>query len=161
MLAALKRHGMILTAYCPMARGKLLDDPVVGAIAKAHGKTIGQICLRWLIQQPMVAAVPRPLEEAHIEEDLDVFDWSLSDGRDAADFGVAQPPRPHRRSARARAQVGRRDGRLEERLRALDQLVEPRLVRIARLAGMDDRDLAALGGFHELRDRCRRSDSLM
>jgi diketogulonate reductase-like aldo/keto reductase len=79
MLAALKRHGMILTAYCPMARGKLLDDPVIGAIAKAHGKTIGQICLRWLIQQPMVAAVPRPLEESHIEEDLDVFDWSLSD----------------------------------------------------------------------------------
>jgi 2,5-diketo-D-gluconate reductase B len=79
MLAALKKYGMILTAYCPMARGKLLDDPVVGAIAKAHGKTIGQICLRWLIQQPMVAAVPRPLEEAHIDEDLDVFDWSLSD----------------------------------------------------------------------------------
>ena len=79
MLAALKRHGMILTAYCPMARGKLLDDPVVGAIAKAHGKTIGQICLRWLLQQPMVAAVPRPLEESHIGEDLDVFDFSLSD----------------------------------------------------------------------------------
>jgi len=79
MLAALKRHGMILTAYCPMARGKLLDDPVIGAIAKTHGKTIGQICLRWLLQQPMVAAVPRPLEESHIEEDLDVFDFSLSD----------------------------------------------------------------------------------
>ncbi len=79
MLAALKRHGMILTAYCPMARGKLLGDPVVGAIAKAHGKTIGQVSLRWLIQQPMVAAVPRPLEEAHIEEDLDVFDFSLND----------------------------------------------------------------------------------
>lgn len=79
MLAALKRHGMILTAYCPIARGKLLDDPVVGDIARAHGKTIGQVCLRWLIQQPMVAAVPRPLEEAHIDEDLDVFDWSLTD----------------------------------------------------------------------------------
>ena len=79
MLAALKRHGMILTAYCPMARGKLLDDPVIGEIAKARGKSIGQICLRWLIQQPMVAVVPRPLEEAHIREDIDVFDWSLSD----------------------------------------------------------------------------------
>jgi 2,5-diketo-D-gluconate reductase B len=79
MLAALKRHGMILTAYCPMARGKLLDEPVIADIAKAHGKSIGQICLRWLIQQPMVAAVPRPLEEAHIEEDIDVFDWSLSE----------------------------------------------------------------------------------
>jgi 2,5-diketo-D-gluconate reductase B len=78
MLTALKRHGMILTAYCPMARGKLLDDPILHAIAKAHGKTVGQVSLRWLIQQPMVAAVPRPLEEVHIREDLDVFDWSLT-----------------------------------------------------------------------------------
>jgi diketogulonate reductase-like aldo/keto reductase len=78
MLAALQRHGMILTAYCPMARGKLLDEPVFAEIAKARGKTIGQVCLRWLIQQPMVAAVPRPLEQAHIEEDIDIFDWSLS-----------------------------------------------------------------------------------
>jgi len=54
---------MILTAYCPTARGKLLDDPVIGEIAKSHGKSPAQICLRWLIQQPMVAAVPRALEE--------------------------------------------------------------------------------------------------
>jgi len=79
MLAALRRHGMILTAYCPVARGKLLDDPVVGEVAKVRGKTHAQICLRWLIQQPMVAAVPRALEEAHIVENLDVFDFSLSD----------------------------------------------------------------------------------
>ena len=79
MLAALRRNGMILTAYCPVARGKLLDDPIVGEIAKARGKSIAQICLRWLIQQPMVAAVPRALEEAHIAENLDVFDFSLSE----------------------------------------------------------------------------------
>ena len=79
MLAALHRHRMILTAYCPVARGKLLDDPVIGEIAKTRGKTHAQICLRWLIQQPMVAAVPRALEEAHIKENLDVFDFSLSD----------------------------------------------------------------------------------
>lgn len=79
MLAALHRHRMILTAYCPVARGKLLDDPVIGEIAKTRGKTHAQICLRWLIQQPMVAAVPRALEEAHIRENLDVFDFSLSD----------------------------------------------------------------------------------
>ena len=79
MLAALKKHGMILTAYCPVARGKLLDDPVLAEIAKAHGKTIAQVALRWLIQQPMVAAVPRALTEAHIAENLDVFDFALSD----------------------------------------------------------------------------------
>ena len=77
MLAALKRHGMILTAYCPVARGELLGDPVVGAIAKARGRTPAQVCLRWLVQQPMVAALPRALTEAHIEENLDLFDWSL------------------------------------------------------------------------------------
>ena len=79
MIAALKTYGMILTAYCPVARGKLLDDPVIGGIAKARGKTHAQICLRWLIQQPMVAAVPRALEEPHIVENLDVFDFSLTD----------------------------------------------------------------------------------
>ena len=79
MIAELRRHGMVLTAYCPVARGQLLNDPIVGEIAKAHSKTHAQICLRWLIQQPMVAAVPRALEEVHIAEDLDVFDFSLSD----------------------------------------------------------------------------------
>ncbi len=79
MLAALKRHGMILTAYCPVARGKLLEDPTVGEIAQAHAKTPAQICLRWLIQQPGVAAVPRALEERHIAENIEVFDFSLSD----------------------------------------------------------------------------------
>src|SRR6185312_6399970 len=79
MLAALKRHGMILTAYCPVARGKLLEDPVVGEIAKERGKTHAQICLRWLIQQPVIAAVPRALEEQHIVENLDVFNFSLTD----------------------------------------------------------------------------------
>lgn len=80
MLAALKRHGMILTAYCPVARGKLLTDPVVGEIARAHDKTPAQVCLRWLVQQPGVAAVPRALEERHIVENLDIFDFTLSDG---------------------------------------------------------------------------------
>jgi diketogulonate reductase-like aldo/keto reductase len=77
--AYLPQDRMILTAYCPVARGKLLDDPVIGGIAKARGKTHAQICLRWLIQQPMVAAVPRALEEPHIVENLDVFDFSLTD----------------------------------------------------------------------------------
>jgi diketogulonate reductase-like aldo/keto reductase len=79
MIAKLKGYGMILTAYCPVARGKLLDEPVIGEIAKARGKAPAQICLRWLIQQPMVAAVPRALEERHIAENLDVFDFSLTD----------------------------------------------------------------------------------
>jgi diketogulonate reductase-like aldo/keto reductase len=79
MIAALKKHGMILTAYCPLARGELVNDPILGEIGKSHGKTAAQIALRWLIQQPMIAAVPRALEERQIEENLDVFDFTLSD----------------------------------------------------------------------------------
>jgi diketogulonate reductase-like aldo/keto reductase len=79
ILAALKGKGMILTAYCPVARGQLLSDPVVIAIAEAHNKTPAQICLRWLVQQPGVTAVPRALEEGHIVENLDIFDFALSD----------------------------------------------------------------------------------
>ena len=79
MLAALKKYGMILTAYCPLARGKLLDDPVLVEIGKAHGKTVAQVALRWLIQQPMVAAVPRAISENLIEENLNVFDFALTD----------------------------------------------------------------------------------
>jgi 2,5-diketo-D-gluconate reductase B len=79
MIAALKKYGMILTAYCPVARGELLTDPVITAIAKAHNKTEAQVALRWLIQQPMVAAVPRALTEAHIEQNLDIFDFSLTE----------------------------------------------------------------------------------
>jgi diketogulonate reductase-like aldo/keto reductase len=79
MIETLRRHGMILTAYCPVARGQLLADPTIGEIAKNRGKTNAQICLRWLAQQPMVAAVPRALEETHIAENLDVFDFVLSD----------------------------------------------------------------------------------
>jgi len=79
MLAALHRHGMILTAYCPVARGALIDDPIATEIAKAHSKSVAQVCLRWLVQQPMVAAVPRALEERHIEDNIDVFDFTLTD----------------------------------------------------------------------------------
>ena len=88
--------------YCPVARGKLLDDPVIGEIAKARGKTHAQICLRWLVQQPMVAAVPRALEEPHIVENLDVFDFAHR-RRDAENFRVAKKEHSHRGSARAGA----------------------------------------------------------
>jgi 2,5-diketo-D-gluconate reductase B len=79
MIAALQKYGMILTAYCPVARGELLNDPVIVAIAQAHGKSSAQVALRWLIQQPMVAAVPRALTEPHIDDNLDVFDFTLTE----------------------------------------------------------------------------------
>lgn len=78
VLAACARHGMIVTCHVPLARGRLLDDPVIIAVASAHDKTPAQVALRWLVQQPQIAVVPRALEFGEIEEDIDLFDFELS-----------------------------------------------------------------------------------
>ena len=77
--AALARHEMILSCYAPLARGQVLDDDVINEIAAEHRKSPAQVALRWLIQQPRVAIVPRALEPHEIEEDIDLFDFELSD----------------------------------------------------------------------------------
>ncbi len=78
VLAACARHGLIVTCHVPLARGQVLDDPVINEIAVAHDKTAAQIALRWLIQQPQIAVVPRALEFSEIEEDIDLFDFELT-----------------------------------------------------------------------------------
>lgn len=99
LLAVCARNGMILTAYCPLARGQLVDDPLLVEIGASHGKTAAQVALRWLIQHPQVAAVPRALETAHVAENLDIFDFALSEAEMARigelrrrDIRIANPP---------------------------------------------------------------------
>jgi 2,5-diketo-D-gluconate reductase B len=78
MIAALWQHGMALTAYCPLGRGRLMGDPVLSAIAHQRKKTLAQIALRWLIQQEIIAAIPRSANPERIAENLDVFDFRLT-----------------------------------------------------------------------------------
>ena len=79
ILAACRRHGVLATCHVPLARGLLLKDPVICGIAASHKKSAAQVALRWLIQQPGVAVVPRALEEFEIEENINLFDFKLSD----------------------------------------------------------------------------------
>ena len=79
LLAACRRHGLIVTAHVPLARGKVVVDPVIEEIARGKGKSPAQIALRWLIQQPGVAAVPRTMDKKELAENIDVFDFSLSE----------------------------------------------------------------------------------
>jgi diketogulonate reductase-like aldo/keto reductase len=79
MFTAMRRHGMAITAYCPVARGHITGDPTIEAIAKAHGKTAGQVALRWLIQRPDVIAIPKASRRERLEENLAIFDFALSD----------------------------------------------------------------------------------
>ena len=75
--AACRRHGISVTAYCPIARGKVVDDPVIVGIAKTHGRTPAQVALKWLIQQPGVIAIPRTSSKARLAENLDIDGFEL------------------------------------------------------------------------------------
>jgi diketogulonate reductase-like aldo/keto reductase len=73
-----RRHDMIFTAYCPLARGRLFNDPLLIAIAQTRGKTIAQIVLRWLVQQGDIVPIPRSSNPERIAQNLEVFDFELS-----------------------------------------------------------------------------------
>jgi diketogulonate reductase-like aldo/keto reductase len=60
-------------------RHALLKDPTIREIASAHGKTAAQVVLRWHVQQPATIAIPRSSSRQRIAENLDIFDFELSD----------------------------------------------------------------------------------
>lgn len=78
LLAAVRWHKLAYIAYCPLARGKLLNDPVLIEVARTHGRSIAQVALRWLMQQN-VAAIPFSSNPQRIAENFNVFDFTLSD----------------------------------------------------------------------------------
>jgi 2,5-diketo-D-gluconate reductase B len=77
--AACRRHGLVLTAHCPLGRGRLMDDPTLGEIARRKNKTIAQVALRWSIQQPGIVPIPRSSSPKRLAENLDIFDFVLTD----------------------------------------------------------------------------------
>jgi 2,5-diketo-D-gluconate reductase B len=69
--------GMTATAYCPMAVGRVLTEPVLLDIARHHQRSVAQIVLRWVIQQPGMIALSRTTKLSRIAENLAVFDFEL------------------------------------------------------------------------------------
>ncbi|TAK49181.1 MAG: aldo/keto reductase [Xanthobacteraceae bacterium] len=88
VLEACRRHGMAVVAYCPIARGRVKGDEVLTGIGAAHGKSAAQVSLRWLIQQG-VAAIPRTSRLERLSENLDVFDFTLTDDEMKQIFALA------------------------------------------------------------------------
>ncbi|HEY0338965.1 MAG TPA: aldo/keto reductase [Burkholderiales bacterium] len=91
VLAACGRLGLVFTAYCPLARGKLFNDPVLTEIARAKQRTIAQVALRWLVQQGNIAAIPRSANTKHIAESLQVFDFELTADEMSRISGLKRP----------------------------------------------------------------------
>lgn len=83
--AACRAAGMAMVSYCPLYRGgDLLVEPAVKEAAARHGKTPGQVVLRWHVQQEGVVAIPRTTKPWRAAENIDIFDFSLSEEEMAA-----------------------------------------------------------------------------
>jgi diketogulonate reductase-like aldo/keto reductase len=78
VLRACADNGMALVAYSPIAKGRIKNDKALAGIGEQHRKSAAQVCLRWLLQQN-VAAIPRTSKIERLSENIDLFDFDLSD----------------------------------------------------------------------------------
>lgn len=89
--------GIATEAWSPLAQGEVLDDPVITEIAAAHGKSPAQVVIRWHLQLGNVV-IPKSVTPERITENLDVFDFGLSDEQmasiEALDAGERIGPDP-------------------------------------------------------------------
>jgi 2,5-diketo-D-gluconate reductase B len=91
VLEEVRARGMALIAYSPLARGLVFEDRTLAEIGARHGKSAGQVALRWLIQQDGVAAIPRSSREAGVRMNLEILDFELTEEEMAAIFALAHP----------------------------------------------------------------------
>jgi len=98
VIATSKKHGMAVVAYVPIARGKVPGAEVLERIGKTHGKSAAQVSLRYLVQLGC-CPLPRTANPAHLKENLEVFDFKLSDSEmaelkklNATNMRVVNPP---------------------------------------------------------------------
>ncbi len=80
-------HGIATEAWSPLAQGELLSDETIVEVAERHGKTPAQAILRWHIQLGNVV-IPKSVTPERIRENLDLFDFELSDEDMAAIAGL-------------------------------------------------------------------------
>ena len=71
------RHGIAITAYCPLARGKLVHNTTLGRIGARHKRSAAQVALRWLVQQPGIAVIPKATSEKNLRANFEIFDFVL------------------------------------------------------------------------------------
>lgn len=90
VIGACRRHDMAVVAYSPIARGRIKNDAVLARIGACHQKSPAQVCLRWLIQQNVIA-IPRTSKVERLSENIEVFDFNLDDREMTEIFALASP----------------------------------------------------------------------
>lgn len=88
-----RSKGLAVTAYCPLAQGRLAEHPALGAIATKHGCTPAQVALSWLLAQDGVAAIPKAGRAESQLANLAASDVALDDADRAA---IAALPKDQR-----------------------------------------------------------------
>ncbi len=78
LLDLVRARGMVLTAYCPLARGEVFDEPVIQQVADGHGCTPAQVALAWVLAQDRVVAVPGADTPDQVRDNLGALDVNLS-----------------------------------------------------------------------------------
>jgi 2,5-diketo-D-gluconate reductase A len=68
--------GIHTESWAPLGRGKTLDDPVIATIASKHGKTAGQVIIRWHLENGLLV-IPKSVNPERIHSNISVFDFSL------------------------------------------------------------------------------------
>jgi 2,5-diketo-D-gluconate reductase B len=91
VLEVMRANGIALTAYSPLALGRVFHDPTLQRIGERYGKNPGQVALRWLLQQDGVMAIPRSSREANLKTNLEIFDFELTPSDMAAVSALASP----------------------------------------------------------------------
>jgi len=79
MLQYTQKHNLLMTAYTPLARGKVNKDATLISLAEKYSRTPAQITLRWFLQQKNVCPIPKGGSEKHLLENMQVFDFEISD----------------------------------------------------------------------------------
>jgi len=89
-IAASRKRGLSVTAYSPIARGRVKGDEVLARIGKAHGKTAAQVCLRYLVQHSVIV-IPRTSRSERLKENFAIFDFKLTPAEMKEIAGLAHP----------------------------------------------------------------------
>jgi 2,5-diketo-D-gluconate reductase A len=85
-------HEIATEAWSPLAQGLVLDDPVIGSVAAAVGRTPAQVVLRWHIQRGDIV-FPKSVTPARVRENFELFDFELDDAAMAAITGLNRDER--------------------------------------------------------------------
>jgi len=88
LLAYLRAKGVPLVAYCPVAQGRVADDPVLQRIGARHGVSAGQVALKWLLDQDGVAAIPKSARPQGQRANLEAWNLTLDDDDRSAIAGL-------------------------------------------------------------------------